>query len=236
MLVVKEISKSFGAIKALENINFCLRKGEVAALLGPNGAGKTTLLRLLTGYYCPDRGNINICGFDVNQQRLDALKHLAYVPESGVLYPEMSVYEYLKFMAVIQGMSHQAFVDNLVSLVQQLDLGGVINQTNETLSKGFKRRVGIAAALLSRPDVLILDEPTEGLDPNQKFSVRSFIKEYGRKHIVIISTHIMEEVEAMSNRVLLLNRGKLIRVTQPDELRRLSPDNDIAEAFRCITF
>ncbi len=236
MLVVKEISKSFGAIKALENINFCLRKGEVAALLGPNGAGKTTLLRLLTGYYRPDRGNINICGFDVNQQRLDALKHLAYVPESGVLYPEMSVYEYLKFMAVIQGMSHQAFVDNLVSLVQQLDLGGVINQTNETLSKGFKRRVGIAAALLSRPDVLILDEPTEGLDPNQKFSVRSFIKEYGRKHIVIISTHIMEEVEAMSNRVLLLNRGKLIRDTQPDELRRLSPDNDIAEAFRCITF
>lgn len=236
MLVVKEISKSFGAIKALENINFCLRKGEVAALLGPNGAGKTTLLRLLTGYYRPDRGNINICGFDVNQQRLDALKHLAYVPESGVLYPEMSVYEYLKFMAVIQGMSHQAFVDNLVSLVQQLDLGGVINQTNETLSKGFKRRVGIAAALLSRPGVLILDEPTEGLDPNQKFSVRSFIKEYGRKHIVIISTHIMEEVEAMSNRVLLLNRGKLIRDTQPDELRRLSPDNDIAEAFRCITF
>ena len=236
MLVVKEISKSFGAIKALENINFCLRKGEVAALLGPNGAGKTTLLRLLTGYYRPDRGNINICGFDVNQQRLDALKHLAYVPESGVLYPEMSVYEYLKFMAVIQGMSHQAFVDNLVSLVQQLDLGGVINQTNETLSKGFKRRVGIAAALLSRPDVLILDEPTEGLDPNQKFSVRSFIKEYGRKHIVIISTHIMEEVEAMSNRVLLLNRGKLIRDTQPDELRHLSPDNNIAEAFRCITF
>ncbi len=236
MLVVKEISKSFGAIKALENINFCLRKGEVAALLGPNGAGKTTLLRLLTGYYRPDRGNISVCGFDVNQQRLDALKHLAYVPESGVLYPEMSVYEYLKFMAVVQGMSHQAFVDNLVSLVQQLDLGGVINQTNETLSKGFKRRVGIAAALLSRPDVLILDEPTEGLDPNQKFSVRSFIKEYGRKHIVIISTHIMEEVEAMSNRVLLLNRGKLIRDTQPDELRRLSPDNDIAEAFRCITF
>lgn len=193
----------------------------MVALLGPNGAGKTTLMRLMTGFYEPDCGAVELNGYDVNRKRLEALSRVAYVPESGALYPEMTVYEYLRFMAGLRRISHQDFVDNLVSLSKQLELDEVINRKCETLSKGYKRRVGIAGALLHRPKILILDEPTEGLDPNQKFSIRSFIKQYGERNIVIISTHIMEEVEAMANRVILLHRGKLIRDTTPQELKKL---------------
>lgn len=205
-------------------------------MLGPNGAGKTTLMRLMTGFYEPDCGAVELNGYDVNRKRLEALSRVAYVPESGALYPEMTVYEYLRFMAGLRRISHQDFVDNLVSLSKQLELDEVINRKCETLSKGYKRRVGIAGALLHRPKILILDEPTEGLDPNQKFSIRSFIKQYGERNIVIISTHIMEEVEAMANRVILLHRGKLIRDTTPQELKKITPDNDIEAAFRAITF
>lgn len=236
MLIVRNLSKSFGSVCAVNNVNFCLKKGEVVALLGPNGAGKTTLMRLMTGFYEPDCGAVELNGYDVNRKRLEALSRVAYVPESGALYPEMTVYEYLRFMAGLRRISHQDFVDNLVSLSKQLELDEVINRKCETLSKGYKRRVGIAGALLHRPKILILDEPTEGLDPNQKFSIRSFIKQYGERNIVIISTHIMEEVEAMANRVILLHRGKLIRDTTPQELKKITPDNDIEAAFRAITF
>lgn len=205
-------------------------------MLGPNGAGKTTLMRLMTGFYEPDCGAVELNGYDVNRKRLEALSRVAYVPESGALYPEMTVYEYLRFMAGLRRISRQDFVDNLVSLSKQLELDEVINRKCETLSKGYKRRIGIAGALLHRPKILILDEPTEGLDPNQKFSIRSFIKQYGERNIVIISTHIMEEVEAMANRVILLHRGKLIRDTTPQELKKITPDNDIEAAFRAITF
>lgn len=236
MLIVRNLSKSFGPVCAVNNVNFCLKKGGVVALLGPNGAGKTTLMRLMTGFYEPDCGAVELNGYDVNRKRLEALSRVAYVPESGALYPEMTVYEYLRFMAGLRRISHQDFVDNLVSLSKQLELDEVINRKCETLSKGYKRRVGIAGALLHRPKILILDEPTEGLDPNQKFSIRSFIKQYGERNIVIISTHIMEEVEAMANRVILLHRGKLIRDTTPQELKKITPDNDIEAAFRAITF
>lgn len=236
MIVVKNLSKEFGSLKAVDNINFCINKGEVVALLGPNGAGKTTLLRLLTGFYRPTNGEITIDGYNINTTRLQALQKVAYVPEVGALYPEMSVYEYLQFIAEVHRLSEQSFVDNLVFIIKQLNLEDVINQKCETLSKGFKRRVAIAGALIHRPDVLILDEPTEGLDPNQKYEIRQFIREYGKEHAVIISTHIMEEVEAFSNRVILLNHGKLVRDTSPNELKKLSPYNDIESAFRTITF
>lgn len=236
MIVVKNLSKTFGSIKAVDNVSFCINKGEVVALLGPNGAGKTTLLRLFTGFYNPTQGEVRINGYDVSSQRLKALQKIAYVPENGALYPEMSVYEYLNFIAQVHRLPTQAFVDNLTFLVKQFDLSGVINQKCETLSKGFKRRVAIAGALLHQPEVLILDEPTEGLDPNQKYDIRQFLREYGKEHVVIISTHIMEEVEAFSNRVILLNHGKLVRDTSPDELKRISPYNDLETAFRTITF
>lgn len=236
MLVIKNLTKSFGPVRAVDNINCCLNKGSVTALLGPNGAGKTTLMRLIAGFLEADCGSVEINGSDLRQDRRSALAKIAYVPENGALYPEMTVYEYLKFIACLRGLSRRNFVDNLVSLVKTLGLAEVINQKCDTLSKGYKRRTGIAGALLSRPQILILDEPTEGLDPNQKFSVRDFIKEYARRNTVLISTHIMEEVEALAGRVILMNRGKLIRDTTPGELRKITPENDMEAAFRAITY
>lgn len=235
MLVVKKISKSFGNIIAVNSVNFCLKKG-VTALLGPNGAGKTTLLRMLSGYYVPDEGEILVNGNSLENNRLNALKSFAYVPENGALYPEMTVAEYVRFMANIYHLSEENFVDNLASLIKELRLEKVINRQCEKLSKGFKRRVALAGALVHRPQILILDEPTEGLDPNQKFLIRDFLRNYGKLHTVLISTHVMEEVEAFADRVLLLNHGKLICDTTPDGLKSLTPANDIEAAFRAMTF
>ena len=232
----QDLAIGYGKMPLASGIALGANPGQILVLVGPNGAGKTTLMRLMTGFYEPDCGAVELNGYDVNRKRLEALSRVAYVPESGALYPEMTVYEYLRFMAGLRRISHQDFVDNLVSLSKQLELDEVINRKCETLSKGYKRRIGIAGALLHRPKILILDEPTEGLDPNQKFSIRSFIKQYGERNIVIISTHIMEEVEAMANRVILLHRGKLIRDTTPQELKKITPDNDIEAAFRAITF
>ncbi len=236
MLIVKNIYKSFGAIKAVDGINFCLQKGEVTALLGPNGAGKTTLLRLISGYYYPDEGDIIINGTNIQKNRVGALQSFAYIPENGALYPEMTVAEYILYMAKLHKLSRQNYVDNLASLSQELGLTEVINQKCETLSKGFKRRVALAGALIHRPDTILLDEPTEGLDPNQKFMIRDFLRLYARHHTVLMSTHIMEEVEACAGRVLLMNHGKLICDTTPEGLKSLTPSNDIETAFRSITF
>lgn len=236
MLIVKNLSKSFKQVKALDKVNFCLKKGYVTALLGPNGAGKTTLLRLLSGFYYPDEGDIYFNNIKLSENRLEAQKVFAYVPENGALYPEMTVAEYIKFMADLHHLSEENFVDNLASLIKELKLEEVINRRCDELSKGFKRRVALAGALIHRPQILILDEPTEGLDPNQKFFIRDLLRNYGRLHLVLISTHVMEEVDAFAERVLILNKGKLICDTTPDGLRGLTPQNDIETAFRAMTF
>lgn len=235
MIVVKKLCKDYGEIKAVDNVNFCISKGEVVSLLGPNGAGKTTLMRLITGYIEPTSGEVDIFDKNIAHNRLECLQKIGYVPESGFLYNEMTTFEFIKFSAALRGLEGVSFIDNLRETVANLDLDSVINQKIESLSKGFKRRVGIAAALIHKPEILILDEPTEGLDPNQKFSIRNFIREYGRNHIIIVSTHIMEEVEALSNRVILLNHGKLVKDTTPEELKMLFPENNIETAFFKIT-
>ena len=235
MLVIKNISKSFDGVKALDAVNFCLDKG-VTALLGPNGAGKTTLLRMLCGFYVPDEGQIIINKKRLQDDRLGALSSFAYVPENGALSPEMTVMEYVSFMADIHHLSEENFVDNLASLIKELRLEQVVNKQCYKLSKGFKRRVALAGALIHRPQILILDEPTEGLDPNQKFLIRDFLRNYGRLHTVLISTHVMEEVEAFADRVLLLNHGKLICDTTTDGLKSLTAANDVEVAFRAMTF
>lgn len=235
MLSVHNLNKSFSGKKVINNMSFNLREGEVVALLGPNGAGKTTLMRLMTSFYEPDSGDVTYDDVSIFSDRYKVLNKIGYVPENGALYPEITVYEYLKYMADLRRLPHQNFVDNLVSLVQQLDITGVINQKCETLSKGFKRRVGIAGALIHRPQILILDEPTEGLDPNQKFFIRRFIKDYGKNSIILISTHIMEEVEAMADRVILINHGKIIRNLSPEMLKKTTPGGDIETAFRFAT-
>ena len=235
MLVVKNISKSFGKVKAVQSINFCLEKG-VTALLGPNGAGKTTLLRMLSGFYTPDEGEVWINNFSIAEDRLNALKFFAYVPENGALYSEMTVLEYIEFMARLHNLKYENYEDNLASLINELRLGEVVDKQCDKLSKGFKRRVALAGALIHRPQILSLDEPTEGLDPNQKFLIRDFLRNYGRLHTVLVSTHVMEEVEAFASRVLLLNHGKLICDTTPDGLKSLTPANNIESAFRSMTF
>lgn len=235
MIVAKKLCKNYGSIKAVDNVNFCISKGEVVLLLGPNGAGKTTLMRLLTGYIEPTSGESSIFGYDIISQRQKALEKIGYVAESGSVYNDMSVFDFIKFSASLRGLKGIAFADNLQEAVAHLDLDSVINQKIESLSKGFKRRVGIAAALIHKPEILILDEPTEGLDPGQKFAIRNFIKNYGKDHIIIVSTHIMEEVEAIATRVILLNHGKLVKDTSPGELKNLFPENDIETAFLKIT-
>lgn len=235
MIVVKNLCKNFGDIEALDNINFCINKGEVVSLLGPNGAGKTTLMRLIAGYLQPSLGEVNVYSYDVNSDRVKALNKIGYMPENTPLYQDMSVYEFLKFIANLRNIKSTEFVNNFKDVVAYLKLEDVINQRIETLSKGFKSRVGIAAALIHKPKVLILDEPTEGLDPNQKFEVRNLIKAYGKHNIVLVSTHIMEEVEAIATRVILINKGKLVRDTTPDELRSISSEQNLEDAFRKIT-
>lgn len=235
MIVAKKLSKNFGSIRALDNLNFCLKKGDVVALLGPNGAGKTTLLRLLTGYLLPSEGNVEIYGHDPRFQRVEALSKIGYVPENAPLYPEMTVFEFIKYAADLRHLGGEAFLAALREASAQMRLNDVMTRKIETLSKGFKHRVAIAAALIHQPRILILDEPTEGLDPNQKHEIHKFIREYARRSIIVISTHILEEVEAVANRVILLHKGKLVRDTTPQELKLSGADYDIASAFRTIT-
>lgn len=234
MLVVKNVSKILGGKTILHHINFCLKKGEIIALVGPNGAGKTTLMRCLTGFYEPDEGTVSFNNKQLNENRKEFLKGMAYVPETGGLYPEMTVFEYLRFMASLRHIIKKEFDGNIGNLVKALDLESVINQKCDTLSKGYKRRAAIAGALLSEPGLLILDEPTEGLDPKQKQQLRDFLRAYGKKNIILISTHIMEEVDMLADRVLLIKDGKLVCDTTPEDLKKITPQNSIENSFCTI--
>lgn len=234
MLVVKNLSTVLGGKKILQNMNFCLRTGEIVALLGPNGAGKTTLMRTLIGFYAPAEGEVSFDDMTIDAHRRDFLNSIAYVPENGGLYPEMTVTEYLTFMAQIRHLSAQEFAENLKTLVQALDLQAVLSKKCEILSKGYKRRVALAGALMSRPKMLILDEPTEGLDPQQKQHLRAFLRRYGEDSIVLVSTHIMEEVSALATRVLLIKDGRLLCDTTPEDLKRIAPDNNIENSFCAV--
>jgi ABC-2 type transport system ATP-binding protein len=234
MLVVKNLTTVLGGKKILQNMNFCLRTGEIVALLGPNGAGKTTLMRTLIGFYAPAEGEVSFDDMTIDAHRRDFLNSIAYVPENGGLYPEMTVTEYLTFMAQIRHLSAQEFAENLKTLVQALDLQAVLSKKCEILSKGYKRRVALAGALMSRPKMLILDEPTEGLDPQQKQHLRAFLRRYGEDSIVLVSTHIMEEVSALAPRVLLIKDGRLLCDTTPEDLKRIAPDNNIENSFCAV--
>jgi len=235
MIEIKNLHKNFGRIKAINNINLSLKQGEIITLLGPNGAGKTTFMRLLTGFIFPDSGEVKILNQNIEHNRIEALSHIGYVPENSPLYGDMTVFEYLKFIAKLHHLNDSVFIERYQNIIKTFSLSEVINQKIETLSKGFRHRVAISAALLSKPKILILDEPTEGLDPNQKHELREFIKTYGKNNLVIVSTHIMEEVEALSTRVILINKGKIIKDTTTDELKTLSSSGSIDEAFRNIT-
>ncbi len=231
MLVVKKLSKNFGRIRAVNNVNFALKRGEIVTLLGPNGAGKTTLMRLLSGYLEPSSGSVSILGHDITTARQEALKNIGYVPENSPLYGDMTVFEYFLFIAKLRCMDDSAFQERYNEIVNNFELKTVINQRIETLSKGFRHRTAIAGALLTKPQVLILDEPTEGLDPNQKHVFRQFIKSYGQRNLVVVSTHIMEEVEALATRVIMMNKGRIIKDSTAVDLKSFAKSQNLEDAF-----
>lgn len=234
MLVVKNLNKTLGKKEILRNINFCLKNGQIVALVGPNGAGKTTLMRLICGFYKQEQGDIVFDNISLENNRTEFLRNIAYVPEHGGIYPDMSVFEFLVFMGKVKHLDNQSFTDEVKKVVKNLELESVINQKCETLSKGYKRRVAIAGAMLSEPKLLILDEPTEGLDPQQKLKLREVLQNYGKKNIILISTHIMEEVEALANRVLMIKKGKIVCDATPNDLKKLTSQNRIEESFYTI--
>jgi ABC-2 type transport system ATP-binding protein len=217
------LAKSFGALKAVDGISLQVPRGQVLGFLGPNGAGKSTTMRLLTGFLEPDAGRARIAGFDVQVEAKEAKKRLGYLPEGAPLYAEMTPKGLLTFVAELRGFRGESLAGAVAKAVERTGLRPVLDQTIETLSKGYKRRVGIAQAILHEPEVLIMDEPTDGLDPNQKHQVRELIAEMARDKAIVVSTHILEEVEAVCTRAVVINKGRIVADGTADDLIKLLP-------------
>jgi ABC-2 type transport system ATP-binding protein len=219
MIHVENLTKYYNEFCAVDQINLDIEKGEIIGLLGPNGAGKTTTLRMLTGYFSPSDGDIRIKDLSVHQDRL-AVKHLiGYLPESAPLYKGMLVYDYLDHVARIRGLNGDAKGKRLHELAEMCGLRGIMHKTIETLSKGLKQRVGLAHAMMSDPEILILDEPTSGLDPNQIVEIREIIRKIGKEKTVILSTHILSEAEATCDRIVIINKGKIIADGSTEDIK-----------------
>jgi ABC-2 type transport system ATP-binding protein len=218
MIEADNLSKFYGDFAACRDVTFTINRGEVAAFLGPNGAGKSTTMKLLTGYLAPSVGSARIAGFNMSTARLEGAKRLGYLPENGPLYPDMTPRSLLHFFGSARGLSPQLIEERMESVVDLCQLGTVIGKPIGKLSKGFRQRVGMAQVLLHEPDVLILDEPTAGLDPNQIREVRETIRRLGETKTILLSTHILQEVEAMCNRVVFINEGRLVFDGTPSEL------------------
>lgn len=220
------LSKYYGNFAASRDVTFSINKGEVAAFLGPNGAGKSTTMKLLTGYLAPSAGTAKIAGFNMGTERLLGAERLGYLPENGPLYPDMSPRSLLTFFGNARGMTGVELQRRMDEVIQRCHLEAVIGKPIGKLSKGYRQRVGMAQALLHNPDVLILDEPTAGLDPNQIREVRKLIRELGETKTILLSTHILQEVEAMCNRVLFINEGRLVFDGTPQQLAADQSDFD----------
>jgi ABC-2 type transport system ATP-binding protein len=210
VIIVDDIKKSFGAVDAVDGISFEAAKGEVVGLLGPNGAGKTTTMRIITGFIEPDRGFVTVDGLPMGKDAAWAKAKIGYLPENAPIYPDMEVYEYLEYIARLRSIAKTKVPAAIRDMVEVCGLGDAVGRTIGKLSKGFKQRVGLAAAMIHRPPILIFDEPTSGLDPNQIAEIRSVIKEIGKESTVLLSTHIMQEVEATCSRALIINAGKIV--------------------------
>lgn len=216
MIEVEQVSRTFGTFKAVDSISFSIKTGEIVGLLGPNGAGKTTTMRMITGFLDMDSGSIKIDGKDIRENPKESKRKIGYMPESAPLYGEMIVADYLEYVAQMQGVNPKEKVPQLASVCGLTD---VMHKNVSDLSRGYRQRVGLAHALMNDPEILILDEPTSGLDPNQIIEVRSLIKEIGKTRTVIISTHILSEVEMICDRVIIISRGKIAADSPTSELR-----------------
>lgn len=219
MIEALGLSKFYGDFAATRDITFSIQKGEVAAFLGPNGAGKSTTMKMLTGYLAPSTGAAKIAGYDMATQRLEGAKHLGYLPENGPLYPDMSPRSLLRFFGEARGLAGAKLRERVDAVVAMCNLETVIGKPIGKLSKGFRQRVGMAQVLLHEPDVLILDEPTAGLDPNQIRDVRDMIRKLGESKTILLSTHILQEVEAMCDRVVFINEGRMVFDGSVEELQ-----------------
>ena len=218
MLCVNNLYKKFGAFEAVKDVSFSIPVGRTLGFLGPNGAGKTTTVRLITGFIRPDAGSVTICDIDALKNPVEARAQIGYLPEGAPLYGDMTPAEYLGFIGKIRKLHGVAYKNAFDRAVAEINLEEALNKPIETLSKGFKRRVGLAGALLSDPPVLILDEPTDGLDPNQKRQVRNLIRRLAKQKSIIISTHILEEVEAVCTDTVIINKGAIVSSATPKEL------------------
>ncbi|HEY4200733.1 MAG TPA: ABC transporter ATP-binding protein [Devosiaceae bacterium] len=223
---VRALRKRFGSVDVVNDLNFSVRRGEILGLLGPNGAGKSTTLKMITGYLAPTAGTVAICGRDMAADPLEAKRHLGYLPEGAPLYNEMTPEALLRFAGAVRHMPSALRRRRSAEVIDALELGRVLYQRIETLSKGFKRRVGLAQAILHNPDVLILDEPTDGLDPNQKRQVRELIHMLARDKAIIISTHLLEEVDAFCSRALIIDRGRIVLEGSPADLHAMAGDHN----------
>jgi ABC-2 type transport system ATP-binding protein len=234
MIEAVDLCKHYGSFAAIDHLSFTIRRGEVVAFLGPNGAGKSTTMKVLSGYLSPTSGSARLCGVDVVKDRVRAAEKLGYLPENGPLYPEMTPRELLTFFGEARGLLPAKLAERLDFVTRECDLGELLDKPIGTCSKGQKQRVGMAQALLHDPEVLILDEPTTGLDPNQIRHVRDLVKKLGETRTVLLSTHLFQEVEAMASRVLLVNAGKLAFDGTPEQFKARGAGK-MDQAFHALT-
>jgi ABC-2 type transport system ATP-binding protein len=230
MIHIENLVKTFGAKRAVDGVSFNVERGEVVGFLGPNGSGKSTTMRMITGYYQPDGGKVSVGGHDVTESPLEAKRLIGYLPENAAAYADMTVQGFLGFAAEMRGLRGDAKKRAIGRAVEQCFLSSVLHQSIDTLSKGYKHRTCLAQALVHDPEVLILDEPTDGLDPNQKHEVRNLIRDLGKTKAVVFSTHILEEVDAACTRAIIIDRGRVVAQGTPDELGR-----PLEDVFRRIT-
>jgi ABC-2 type transport system ATP-binding protein len=219
---IENLVKTFGPKRAVDGVSFNVERGEVLGFLGPNGAGKSTTMRMITGFMPPTAGRISVGGHDVQQSPLEAKRLIGYLPENAASYPDMTVKGFLDFAAELRGLERAKRKQAVDRVVELCFLGSVLRQSIDTLSKGYKHRTCLAQALIHDPDVLVMDEPTDGLDPNQKHEVRNLIRELGKSKAIVFSTHILEEVDAACTRAIIIDRGRIVANGTPNELRNMS--------------
>ena len=233
MIVADHLTKVYGGLKAIDDVSFSIASGQIVAFLGPNGAGKTTTMKILTGFLAPTSGSASVAGFDVAAQRLQAAERLGYLPENGPLYQDMTPASLLRFFGQVRGMAPAKLDERIQAVSKLCALGGVLDKSIYKLSKGYRQRCGMAQALLHEPDVLIMDEPTSGLDPNQIRDVRGTIRELGKSKTILLSTHILQEVEAVADRVLFIHAGRIVFDGTPKEMHARGASLD--DVFHTLT-
>jgi ABC-2 type transport system ATP-binding protein len=230
MISISNLTKYYGETCAVDDVSLEVQRGQILGLLGPNGAGKTTTMRILTGYLRPTAGTVRIKDRDVSREPLEAKRLMGYLPESAPLYPEMLVFDYLAYVADVRGLQGQAKADRILQIADLCGLAEVMHRSISELSKGYLQRVGLGHAMMGDPEILILDEPTSGLDPNQIVEIRSIIKEIGTRKTVVFSTHILTEAEATCDRIVIINRGKIVADGTTDTLRSSGSE----AVLRCV--